>query len=66
MKNPEILWRIFVQIENHKNVSPLFKRLEVSATSYWDALNAIEADLEGFMQHGDPSILAVHRVPLAG
>ncbi|MEB3229972.1 MAG: hypothetical protein VKJ64_03110 [Leptolyngbyaceae bacterium] len=66
MKNPVFLWQIFVQIENHKAVSPLFKRLEVSAASYWDALSAIEGDLQGFMQHGDPSILAVHRLPFVG
>lgn len=56
------LWQIFVQIENHKAVVPSLKTLEVSAMSHWDALSAVEADIQSLMKDGDPSILAIHRV----
>ena len=57
------LWQIFIQIENHKAVVPSLKRLEVAAVSRWEALSAVESDIQSLMKDGDPSILAIHRVP---
>lgn len=62
MNNPKPLWHIFVQIENHKAVVPSLRTLEVSAVSSWDALSAVESDIQSLMKDGDPSILAIHRV----
>ncbi|NET09528.1 MAG: hypothetical protein F6K16_33455 [Symploca sp. SIO2B6] len=62
MKNTKSIWQIFVQIENHKTIVPSLKTLEVSAFSRWDALTAVESDIQAFMEDGDPSILAIHRV----
>ena len=62
MNKSKPLWQIFVQIENHKAVVPSLRTLEVAAVSRWDALSAVEADIQSLMKDGDPSILAIHRV----
>ena len=62
VNKPKPLWQIFVQIENHKAAVPSLRTLEVSAMSHWDALNAVESDIQSLTKDGDPSILAIHRV----